>query len=381
MKNNNVKIFVKYENNKFINFLVYNKIWYDNLCKSKEGYTLDIDLNDIDKFKRYDIEIIKYYGYKNIISFINTNKSILFGICVGLFIMFLMCNTIFDIKINSNNQQLVEKINKSLYENGISKYKRKISFNELQIIKNKILIDNKDVLEWIEIIEDGCIYIVELTERVKGNNINIDKSPSNIVASKDGLITHINLVNGVKVKDVNDYVKKGEVIITGQIYKDENLVSQTSAEGTVYAEVWYTTTVSIPFKYKEYIDTGKVINRYYIKLFDKEMTLIGKYNSENSISKKSIVLDKPYLPFDIYKEKIKIYKYKPFKVNEDEAYNEGLKRAEENIKIKLDSDEYIMDKKVLKKTVNSSKMILEVFFKVYENITSTSRIEEVNYDS
>lgn len=40
-----------------------------------------------------------------------------------------------------------------------------------------------------------------------------------------------------------------------------------------------------------------------------------------------------------------------------------------------------MYKKVLKKEVFRSRIILEVFFKVYENITSTFRIEEVNNDS
>ena len=43
---------------------------------------------------------------------------------------------------------------------------------------------------------------------------------------------------------------------------------------------------------------------------------------------------------------------------------------------KLNKDEYIISKKVLKKEVNSSKMYVEVFFKVYENIGVTSNIVE-----
>ena len=40
-----------------------------------------------------------------------------------------------------------------------------------------------------------------------------------------------------------------------------------------------------------------------------------------------------------------------------------------------------MSKKVLKKEVFSSKMEVEVFYKVYKDITGTSRIEEVLNDS
>ena len=35
----------------------------------------------------------------------------------------------------------------------------------------------------------------------------------------------------------------------------------------------------------------------------------------------------------------------------------------------MDKDEYIIDKKTLNFTSNGSKIIVEVFFKVYENIT------------
>ena len=189
------------------------------------------------------------------------------------------------------------------------------------------------------------------------------------------------MVNGVKIRDINDYVKKGDVIITGDVFKGDKLIDRINSRGVVYAEVWYTITVTIPFKYTEYVESGKVINRYYLKILDKEMTLIGKYNGENVMKEKKLILDKPYLPFDIYKEKITLYEYKTFNASVEEAYSEAILRADSNIKKTLDDDEYVLYKKVLKKEVFSSKMVLEVFYKVYENITDISRIEEVNNDS
>ena len=35
-------------------------------------------------------------------------------------------------------------------------------------------------------------------------------------------------------------------------------IDNISAEGKVYAEVWYTSKISMPFKYTEYVETGKV---------------------------------------------------------------------------------------------------------------------------
>ena len=78
----------------------------------------------------------------------------------------------------------------------------------------------------------------------------------------------------------------------------------------------------------------------------------------------------------LYKETKKEYKYKEFKINENIAYEEALKRSENKIKNKLKDNEYIISKKVLKKEVFRSKMNMEVFFKVYENIGVTSNIVE-----
>ena len=303
--NNKIKIRVYINTYKFIDFLMYNKIYFENLIKGKKYYQLTINYNDIKLLSNYKIEVINYYGINAFKNFLKYNTYVLIGIFSSLITLILLTQTIFDIKINTNNSELKSIINKSLYENDISIYKKKKSFNELQQIKKKILYDNKDCLEWIEIIENGTDYIIEITERKENEpkeNINI---PTNIVANKDGLIMNINLISGVQVREINDYVKKGDVIITGNIYKNDKLVNQVTSNGTVYAEVWYVVDVNVPYTYTEYVDTNEIINRYYIKLFDKEFTILGKYNGINTMNDKKIFLSKPYLLFDIYKEEKK----------------------------------------------------------------------------
>ncbi len=257
-------------------------------------------------------------------------------------------------------------------------YKSKKSFKEIKKIKDKILNENEDNLEWIEIVNKGSSYEVNVTKRVKGNTDSPSKKKTNIIAAKDGLIMHITSTKGQKLKDINDYVKKGEVIITGNIIKGEDkIVDQIEAKGEVYAEVWYTVKVTIPYEYIEYVDTGKVINHYYIELFGKKMTIIGKFDSNKTMNEKELILDKPYLLFKLYKERKTVYEYKTFNIDEKEAYNEAIKRSVSIIEKKLDDKEYIISKNVLKKEAFSSKINVEVFFKVYENIGITSIIKDI----
>lgn len=378
---NKVRIVVNENSNKFLNYLIYNKIYYDSLNKYNEYFVLDVSYDDYLYIRRrYKCHIVKYYGKKNIVNIYENNKYVLLSLIISFMLLFLLCNTIFDIKINSDDKDIVNVINDSLKDNGIDVYKRKVSFDKLNNIKNKILEDNKDTLEWIEIREKGCIYYIDVTPRVKSNN-NVDNAlPSDIVAEKDGVIKHIVVHRGSKIIDNGDYVKKGDILISGNIIKNENVIDKVHSEGIIYAETWKTVNISIPFKRIDYV-YKKTINHYYLDIFGHKFTISGKYDSDNTINKKSIVLDKPYLFFKLYKEEKKIYDYNEIILNKEEAYNEALNRSIDIINKKLSSDEYIISKKVLKKEVKRSKINLEVFFKVYEKIGVTSEIQDIGEEN
>lgn len=379
---NKVKIIIDEKSNKFLNYLIYNRIYYDSLSKYNDYYVINVSYDDYLYIrKRYKCHIVKYYGKKNIINIFDNNKYVFLSLILSFMLLFLLCNTIFDIKINSDNEEIIKIINNSLSENGISLYKRKVSFNKLNSIKNDILNSNKDTLEWIEIKEKGCIYYIDVTPRVKLNNNDLEYKPSDIIASNDGVIKYIVVHRGNKVIDIGDYVKKGDVLITGNIIKNEDVIDKVHSEGVVYAETWKTVNISIPFKRIDYVYTGKKVNHYYLDIFGHNFTLIGKYDSNETINKKSVVIDKPYLFFKLYKEEKKKYSYNEIILSEEEAYNEAINRSVKEISKNLSSDEYIISKKVLKKEVNSSKIDLEVFFKVYEKIGVASEIRDIGEEN
>ena len=374
---NKVKICVCCNSYKFINYLIYNNIKYDSLYKCNDSFILNGDYEDYKRInRRYKCSIIDYFGKNRIKVFFDKNKYLIISFIISMFFLKLLTMTIFDIRINTSDLELKSKIMISLNNNGINKYKRKKSFEEIKTIKDKILEENKDNLEWIEINEYGCTYEVNITKRVKNKNENNNNKESSIYAKRDGVIKHIVVFSGTKIKEVNEYVKKGDVIISGNVYKDDKVVDKVNSSGEVFAETWYYSSISIPFKYNEKVDTGKIINHYYIDLFNKKFTIIGKYDSELTENKIKLILEKPYLPFKIYKEIKKVFKYKEHIIDENEAYEIGLKMSDEKIKNNLSEKEYIISKKVLKKDVNSSKMYIEVFYKVYENIAYTSNIDK-----
>ncbi len=359
-------------------YLTKNNIKFEHLCSNKDNHYFKVYKNDYKKIKKKfkKTKILNHYGKESVIKSIKKNYIFFISIILSLFLLYILSNTIFDIEIDTNNEELKDILYNELNNYKIKKYGRIKNYKELDKAKKDILKHNQDKLEWLEIKRDGTKYEIMITERVIPIKKNEDSTPRNIVALKDALIKHITSNRGVILKDVNDYVKKGEVIISGDLYKGETYIKSLKASGEVYGEVWYVVKTIVPYKYIEYVRNGKVINHYYIEFLGNKMTLLGKYNTNMSMNELTLLVDKPYLGLKIYKEKKELYDYKTFTVTKEEAYKEALKRSDKGIKNILKDNEYIISKKVLNISQMSSKIEIEVFYKVYENITDTSIIEE-----
>lgn len=362
--------------NKLISFLIDNNIYYSDLKIKGKNIYLKIYFDDLKHFKyRFKCSVIKRYNIYRLLDIIKNHYIIIICFIISYLIILILSKTIFTIEINTSNTILKNRILNSLSENGIEKYKFVKSKDEIESIKKNILNDNKELLEWIEIDNEGTKIIVNLTERIVPKEKE-EETPSNIVAKKDGLIEYIVANNGTKVREVNELVKKGDLLITGNIIKDEEIIDSVRAKGRVYAQVWYTVNTSIPYKHIVYEKTGTSINHIYLKMFNKKFTLIGKYETNNSMNSEEVILKKPYLFFEVVKESKELFNYREVELSYEEALEEAIKRSDKAILDKLNVDEYIIDKKVLKITKYSSKIDIEVFYKVYENITQEVEIEE-----
>ena len=364
-----------YSYNEVVRFLLKRNIFYKDLTSKDNYVTLIIKLTDYKKVKREiaSAKIIKYLGVNGFLSWFKRHWVILLSFILSYAVLLALSNVIFDIEIVTSNQELKRVISLYLDDYNIKKYKFMKSSEELNKIKEEILSENKDTLEWIEFERTGTKYTINLTERII-NAKDGEKVPSDIVASKDATILYMVTKSGTRIKDLNEVVKKGEVIISGNIMKDENLVEQVEADGEVFGETWYTVTTTVPYTHVEYEKTGTTINHIYMNIFGKKITLMGKYETNESMNTTTVLLDKPYLFFNIMKEQKELYKYVTHNLSEEEAYEEAIKRSDKGVEDSLDYGEYIIDKKVLKKNVYSSKIEVEVFYKVYESIGEKQEI-------
>lgn len=323
----------------------------------------------------YSITILNRFGFAKVQYLFHKYFIFLLGIIFFIAIVSFLSHVIFKVEVIHSNEEIRNILYQDLEELGISKFKFRVSYDEKEKIVEKILKKETEKIEWLEIEEAGTKYIVRVEERKK-NKKEVIKTPQNIVAKKDAMILEIVAEEGEVKRKKLDYVKKGDVIISGLIYNKEDIVSKRCARGKVFGEVWYRVTVEIPKHYHEEKITGKKKKKLEIKFLDKTIHLFSHFDT---YQKKSIsLLSSRILPikllFSTYLEtEVVDLDYSLDTVN-DKAYN----LAEEKLLHKLSKEDKILSKKILKKYEKNSKIIVEVFFKVKEDITDVVSIEDID---
>ena len=208
-------------------------------------------------------------------------------------------------------------------------------------------------------------YIVRVEERII-TKLNKQNNYCHIVAKKDGIITSINVNKGEQKVLINDYVKKGDILISGDITLNESTVNKTCASGNVYASIWYEVNVSVPLIYYEKIKTGKKRNNIIINYNDIDYVLF-KNRINTYDSHKKVIFDALGVKISLRQDEEIIKKKKVY--SDKEAIKIGIKQAIEKINLQLKENEYIKEEKVLQKHTNNSTINLDIFIVAVEDIS------------
>lgn len=180
-------------------------------------------------------------------------------------------------------------------------------------IKNSLLSLIPD-LQWVGVNTRGCTAIISVVEKTKREDKTDLRGVSNIVASRDGVISYQTVLNGNALCKVGDAVNEGQLLVSG--YTDSGLFIKAShADAEIFAQTARDISLIIPLKMdvrQEEIDTtikySLIIGKKLIKLS------LDSGISDASCAKiyKKHVLTLPggfQLPFALLEERILNYQY------------------------------------------------------------------------
>lgn len=365
--------------NNFLKRLINNNINIEKVIPiSHKEIDLIINYQDLDKVLKlktiYNIKIIRYYGKLRIIKRIKKDIFILSSLLISLLLIYTLSNIIFKIEVIHSNNNIIKLVTKELEDNGIKKYKFVKNYQEIEKIKNKILEENKDTLEWLEIIREGTKYTIRVEERII-NNKPKDNKIYNIVASKNAVIKNIYAESGEKIRSINTYVKKGDIIISSDITLPNNEKISKTASGKVQGEVWYNINIEYPYQYHEIKYTGNKKKVLVLNLLNKRISFFDfhkyktfnrniKYIFNNNITPISLIYEDEY-ETNIINE---VYDY-------NTAREKAITKAKEKILEKYPNIKDITNIKIINEEDKKNKISLNLFVTCLEDITEYQEVD------
>ena len=367
--------------NSLLSLLIILKIPFIKKKETKDYLILEIEEEYFQKIKKlaptYEITILKRTGKAYLIHLYKTKKIFLYSTIFAFLVIILLTNIIFSVRVVETDKEIKDMILTDLRENGITRFRFKVSYKRKEAIREKILEKEKDYLEWLEIEEIGTMYQVKVIRRIN-NPKEEELKPRSIVAKKKGRITRIEADYGEVTTKKNDVVDKGDTLISGLIKNKEEIKTKVAARGKVYAEVWYQVNLNLPTLYQEEIKTGNKKNTLEIIFLDKNIFISELFKYNNSISKEIVLYNNPLIPFRISFTKKEEIKLKQIAYQEDKTLKKIKKLAVDKLKQRIGNDIKILSINVLKKKASADKIEVELFFKVEEDITSYESLENID---
>lgn len=337
------------------------------------------DLEKLVKRLGCNTRIVEKIGFPFLFYRIKKRKMLGLGLIVSICLVLLLSSIIWEIEIQGSEQIPREEIIKELKKNDIKLGKFKKSINE-DIVHN-IILKKFDYISFLDVRINGIKLIVNLKEQPIPIE-KIDKSyPAHLVAKKKGVITKLVVKEGRALVEKRQIVGEGQLLISGFM---ENEISQDGylvhAEGEVFAQTRYTTTVELPIVKTIKNETGRVYRQRGIKIKDNGIKFLnGEVPFEDYIEeveeKKLINLKWPKI--DIPLSSIK-YEYREVRIEEVRREIDFLKRTAqvegiEKINEELSKDSDIVSKNTIY-TINDNTLKAKIIIDTIEDITKVEII-------
>ncbi|WP_232780304.1 sporulation protein YqfD [Candidatus Stoquefichus sp. SB1] len=218
-----------------LRFAKQKKIKILHLRKKADMYSFYIPTYQRYIFKTFDqpYTYLKTIGLLKYVLFLSKQYLNILGVICFLGSVIASSYFIFDIEIigtmPSVNQQMITDLKKE----KVNLFSPLKSYERL----NEILADfktiYKDHVEYMSVYQVGSVFHVEYTKR-KQEQIEKDDF-RNLYAKKDGMIASFDVESGLIQVKKNDYVKKGDLLVSNTIISTQNQTKIIPVKGHVYA--------------------------------------------------------------------------------------------------------------------------------------------------
>jgi len=367
---------------RFINLAVVNDIYLWDIekidyttIKAKISSKDFLKLRSIVRKTDSNIQIIEKCGIPFKLKKIKNRKWFFAGVAALFIFIYILSSYIWMIEIyglqNIDEQVIIDNLS---YE-GLKIGVRKNKINKREI-ENKMLIRMPE-LTWVGLEIKGTKAFVTIVEKKPEPQLINRDEPCDIIASKNGVIEKILVLNGDGMVKDGDTVKKNQLLVSGTIIRDNLPERYVHSMAEVHARTWYEDVEEIPYEQIEYRKSGKVYTTYSMEIINRKLERNKKipYEDYNKREREIYVLNFGSYVFPIklviteYEELVSMTKI----ISADEAKTICEERLNTKIKLQIPEDAVILNQRI-EYFPNEKSLIGKIYVEVLEDIGVKVRI-------
>ncbi len=329
----------------------------------KSAYTLDnkfyikiapkqaIEYEKIFKNGNIEYEIEKYEGSLASLLSIRKRIGIIIGLIITLVALYFSSNVVWKINVIGSTAISKEEVISELESAGLT-LGTFIPTIDYDTLHNRVLLNSKH-LSWVSINIVGNVANVNVREKQEKENTS-PPTYSNVIASSDGYIEQIRVINGKKVAKIGQVVRKGDILISGIIDSASEGVRYEQASGEVFAYVNKKIKVKIPFKTTEKAYTGNRYEYKSYKIYNFPINFSTNYGNQVLFYDKIVhrefasLFGIKNLPVETVTTILYEYEYREIELTKEEADD----KAFSELRAQMDSS--LKDAELINKTVTTS---------------------------
>ncbi|MBQ5716172.1 MAG: sporulation protein YqfD [Clostridia bacterium] len=320
---------------RFLNLCANNGIAVWNVKRRDEILLCSVFARDYKRIRRLRkrsrvrLKIKRRRGIPFVVHRYRYRKGIVVGALIFVFFLGFMPKFVWSVEVSGNERVSTAEILGVANEIGI-KNGAKISSLDIENLRLDFLI-NMPELSWSAINIEGSRVTIDVRERLSTELVE-DKSPCNLVATADGIITKVYVKKGSAAVKVGDAVRKGDVVALGTVEYGDLSTVLCHAMGEIYAETNRKITVTVPLTETKLIPTGRSETKRVFQLFGVYLPLyLGsvKFDYTATADEKSLQSGDTVLPLSIIEAEFREVKKTAVKLSTDEAKN----RAKAELKL------------------------------------------------
>jgi similar to stage IV sporulation protein len=142
-------------------------------------------------------------------------------------------------------------------------------------MRNHVLLELPDV-SWLVVNVKGCTAHVQVVERQRPPQIVQEDEITNMVASRSGLVTRVEPLDGKAQVSMGSTVTEGQLLISGVVDSTRTGMRLVHGMGNVWARTWYDLSVLVPLQEVQHTAQEAKTTRIWLDFGKKQINLLAK---------------------------------------------------------------------------------------------------------